>query len=310
MTRPGWIDEELFPFQSRFIEIDGCRVHYVDEGDGPPILFVHGNPTWSFLYRDIIGLLKERFRCIAIDHPGFGLSTARPGYGFMPAEHTDVLAHFIHELDLRELTVMGQDWGGPIGLGAAARQPERIAALVIANTWAWPMTHRPYFQVFSRTIGGPIGHWLIHRYNAFVELAMPMGTVRTKVTKRIVDHYRAPFATPSARKPTWIFPRQILHARDYLAEVERGLEKLADRPVLILWGTADSAFRGKERRRFERSFPDHRTVLLPGVGHYVQEDAPAEVADAISVWHPLGDTRQRALRLKPSRPRFNPGTHR
>lgn len=299
MSRPDWIDDELFPFQSRFIDIDGCRVHYIDEGAGPTILFVHGNPTWSFLYRDIIGILKERFRCIAIDHPGFGLSVARPGYGFTPAEHTDVLTRFIEELDLIDLTVMGQDWGGPIGFGAAGRQPERIAALVIANTWAWPMRHRPYFQVFSRTIGGSFGHFIIHRYNAFVELAMPIGTARTKVAKQIVDHYRAPFATRESRTPTWIFPGHILHARDYLSEVERGLANLSDRPVLIVWGTADTAFRKGERRRFEQHFPDHRTVLLPGVGHYVQEDAPAEVADAISVWHPLADRTRRALERSP-----------
>src|SRR5262249_42237933 len=132
MNRPAWIDNELFPFESRFVEIDGCRVHYIDEGHGPPILFVHGNPTWSFLYRELIVQLEERFRCIALDHPGFGLSVARPDYRFTAAEHTNVLTRFIEALDLTELTVMGQDWGGPIGLGAAARQPERIAALVIA----------------------------------------------------------------------------------------------------------------------------------------------------------------------------------
>ena len=295
MNRPDWVDGSLFPFESRFAGIGGCTVHYVDEGQGPPILFLHGNPTWSFLYRDIIDLLRHRFRCIALDHPGFGLSSAPGTYGFTPGEHAHIVERFILEHDLHQLTVMGHDWGGPIGLGAASRHPDRIAALVIANTWAWPANSSPFLQCFSRLAGGPPGRVLIERYNSFAELSMPPGTARTRVAPEIVEHYRRPFADPASRRPTWVFPRAIRKSRDYLLEVERGLSRLADRPALILWGTRDMAFRGSARRRFERAFPHHRTILLSGAGHYIQEDAPAEVADAISVWHPLAPNRNRAI---------------
>src|SRR5215471_20838263 len=155
MTRPVWVDDALFPFESRFVDIGGCTVHYVDEGQGPPILFLHGNPTWSFLYRDIIDLLRHRFRCIALDYPGFGLSSAPTTYRFTPAEHAHIVERFILGHDLGQLTVMGHDWGGPIALGAASRHPERIAALVVANTWAWPANSSPFLQGFSRLAGGP-----------------------------------------------------------------------------------------------------------------------------------------------------------
>ena len=292
--RPSWVDDSLFPFESRFIYIDGCTVHYVDEGQGPPILFLHGNPTWSFLYRDIIDLLRHRFRCIALDHPGFGLSSAPRRYGFTPEEHAHVVERFILDLELDQLTVMGHDWGGPIGLGAASRHPDRIAAVVVANTWAWPVNSSLLLQGFSRLAGGPPGRVLIERYNSFAELSMPLGTARTRVAPDVVEHYRRPFADPASRLPTWVFPRAILKSRDYLLEVERGLTRLADRPALILWGTRDLAYRRGARRRFERAFPDHHTTLLRGAGHYVQEDAAAEVADAISIWHPLAPKQNRA----------------
>src|SRR6185369_4619361 len=101
MTRPGWVPDELYPFESHFAEIGGARVHYVDEGTGPVLLLLHGNPTWSFLYREIIRDLRSSFRCIAVDYPGFGLSTARAGYGFTPREHSAVVEKLVLALELR-----------------------------------------------------------------------------------------------------------------------------------------------------------------------------------------------------------------
>src|SRR5262249_33213350 len=108
-TRPTWLPESLFPFQSRFLDVAGCRIHYVDEGGGPPLLLLHGNPTYSFLYREIIRRLSGRFRCIALDYPGFGLSTAPAGYDFRPATHARVLEEFVRLLGLSGLTLMVQD---------------------------------------------------------------------------------------------------------------------------------------------------------------------------------------------------------
>ena len=110
-TRPAWVNQELFPFESHFVEVDGARIHYIDEGQGPVFLGLHGNPTWSFLYRHIVNGLKHRFRCIALDYPGFGLSTAPPGYRYTIAEHSRVVEGFVTQLGLEGITPMVQDWG-------------------------------------------------------------------------------------------------------------------------------------------------------------------------------------------------------
>jgi haloalkane dehalogenase len=269
---------------SQTIEIDGARLHYLDEGTGPTMLMLHGNPTSSFLYRHVIAGLRDRFRCVAVDYPGFGRSCAPAGYDFTPRTHSRVVEHFVEALGLTDLTLFVQDWGGPIGLGFAGRRPERVRRLVIGNTWAWPVSGDLHFEYFSRLMGGPIGRFLIRRYNVFVNVLIPAGVKRRKLSQDVTAAYRAPFPTPESRLPTAIFPREILASRAYLAEVEGGLDRLRDRPVLITWGTRDIAFRARERERFERVFPRHRTVILEGAGHYIQEDAPEEIVAAIRAW--------------------------
>ena len=283
-VRPYWLDERLFPFRSRFLELGGCRVHYVDEGEGAPLLLLHGNPTWSFLYRNVIGGLRDRFRCVALDYPGFGLSSAREGYGYTPAEHACIVERFLLALDLSDATLMVQDWGGPIGLGVASRHPGRFRALVVGNTWAWPVNGNLRFELFSRLVGGLPGKFLIRNFNAFVNLLVPAGVRRGRLPQEVMAAYRRPFSERSSREPTHVFPREILGSSDYLAEVERGLEYLANLPVLILWGDRDPAFREAERSRFEQTFPKHHTAILRGAGHFIQEDAADEIVAEISSW--------------------------
>jgi haloalkane dehalogenase len=282
-ARPAWVPDDLYPFASHYVEIDGSLVHYLDEGAGPPLLLLHGNPTWSFLYREIVAGLRDRFRCVAVDYPGFGLSRAGPGYGFTAAEHSRVVEGLIAALDLWDVTMMVQDWGGPIGFGAAVRTPDRFRAFVIGNTWAWPKAD-PGTQVFSRLLGGPIGGYLILRRNFFVETVIPSSLKRRRLSEAAMDAYRGPFPTPESRRPVHVFPREILAARPFLAEVERRLPAVNDRPALLVWPTRDVAFRDRERRRWEATFADHRTVILDGAGHYIQEDAPKEIVAAIRDW--------------------------
>src|SRR3954454_7962385 len=111
MERPDWVDAELYPFEEHWVEIDGSTVHYVDEGEGTPLLMLHGNPTWSFTWREVIKGLRTRFRCIALDYPGFGLSKASAGYGFSPPEHARTVEAFVNELDLQDVTTLSHDWG-------------------------------------------------------------------------------------------------------------------------------------------------------------------------------------------------------
>jgi haloalkane dehalogenase len=285
--RPAWVPEDLYPFRSHYADVAGARVHYLDEGSGPPLLLLHGNPTWSFLYRDIVAGLRDRYRCIAVDYPGFGLSSPAAGYGFTPAEHAAVLEQLVLQLDLSQLTMMVQDWGGPIGFAVATRHPERFTAFVIGNTWAWPKSD-PGTQLFSRLLGGPIGRRLILNRNVFVERILPGGVRRTTLPDAVMNAYRGPFPTPASRRPMAVMPQQILGSRPFLAEIEAGLPRLRDRPALIVWPTKDVAFGDRERRRWEEIFPDHRTVALEGAGHYIQEDAAPEIVNAIGDWRPPG----------------------
>ena len=275
-------DRELFPFTSRWFEGAGPRVHYVDEGSGPLVVMFHGNPTWSFLYRKVILGLRDRYRCIALDYPGFGLSERPAGYGYTPGEHAVVAGRLVDEIVEGPFSVMGQDWGGPIGMTVALERPERVRSMVFANTWFWPATGR--FTAFSLVMSTPVLQWLILRRNFFVERIIPSGVRLTKLPDAVMDAYRGPFPTPESRRPAHVFPREILGSRPFLAEIEKRLPALSDRPALIVWPTKDVAFREPERRRWEQLFGEHRTVMLEGAGHYIQEDAPEEIIAAIRDW--------------------------
>lgn len=283
-TRPAWVTRELLPFESRFVDVHGHSIHYLDEGTGPTLLMLHGNPTWSFLYRHLIGALRGRFRCVALDYPGFGLSHASEGYEPLPEHHADVVEAFVRKLELRSFTPVLQDWGGPIGLSVAGRVPERVESLVILNTWAWPVSDDPHFVRFSNAMGGALGGFAIRHFNAFVNIMIPMGTPRRTLPKTAMNAYRTPMNTAARRRATNVFPRAIVNSAPFLATVEAGLSKLRDKRALIVWGDKDIAFRAKERERFEALFPSHRTVIVPGAGHFMQEDAHEEISAALLEW--------------------------
>lgn len=265
--------------EHRFADLDGTRIHYVDEGAGEPLLLLHGNPTWSFLYRKIIVALRDEFRCIAPDFPGYGMSAVHPGYKFTPAEHSAVLERFIDELGLSRLTMMVQDWGGPIGLGLAARRPGLVERLVIGNTFAWPLAE-PRVRLFSAALGGPPGRLLTRWFNLAPRVFFARGFAQP-VPAGVRQMYLAPWRDPQRRAPAAIAPRQLVAASPYLAQVEAGLPKISDRPALIVWGLKDFAFQDTARRRFEQAFPHHRSVLLPQASHFLQEDAGDQIADEI-----------------------------
>ncbi|MCV7359922.1 alpha/beta fold hydrolase [Mycolicibacterium fluoranthenivorans] len=283
-ARPAWVDDELFPFESRFIDIDAHRVHYVDEGSGPTLLFLHGNPTWSFDYSKVIQSLRPEFRCIAVDYPGFGLSSAAPGYRHLPIEHAEVIDRFVGALELSGVTLVGHDWGGPIGLAVVQRRPETFESLVLTNTWAWPVGD-PVVQMMSHVMGSPVGRLLIRQLNLFVNVMIPIGHRLSKPTSAQMEHYKKALDSPSRREASGVFPREITSSRAFLADIESGLNTIAALPTLIIWGDADFAFGQKELERWEKAFTDHETVIVKGAGHFVPSDAPEQFAEAIRRWH-------------------------
>ncbi len=297
-SRPSWVPGDLYPFEDHWAEIDGHLVHYVDEGEGPPLLLLNGNPSWSFGWRDVILALRGTFRCIAPDYPGFGLSREAPGYDYRPSSHSSVVEALVDRLGLTGLVVFGYAWGGPIGLGLAGRRPELIRALVIGNTWAWP-DDRLRVRLFSALLGGPLSWLTVDRLNLMLRLYLPWNLKRGPLTDQERAAYEGPF--PRGRRHiTSVLPREIVAGRAYLRAVEANLPRIADRPALIVWPDSDPGFGEAELGRWQSLYPKAETVSLRSTGQFIDEDAPEDVASAIMDWWsrvpadaaPGGDTGQ------------------
>ena len=296
MERPPGIvgfvpDPEHFPFESRWFESSVGPVHYIDEGAGQPLLLLHGNPDWSFLYRKIVLALRGSFRCVAVDYPGFGLSVhPSESYAYTPAEHAVVVGELVEHLDLQQMVVMGQDWGGPIGMEVASRRPDRVAGLVMGNTWFWPAEAR-LFRTFSMVMSSPPVQALILRRNFFVDPLMKFA-LKARLTDAEFEHYRAVVPTPESRTGIAVFPREIRSAGAWLGELELRVRiALAGKPTVLVWGMKDPAFGNKSViERWQQSFPEATLVRLPGAGHYIQEDAPEQIVAAISAAFGPGST--------------------
>lgn len=279
MDKPFRPDPRLFPFDSYWFESSVGRVHYLDEGTGPPILFLHGNPTWSFLYRGIVIRLRDRFRCIAPDYPGFGLSDHPPEYRYTPEEHARIIKSLVDHLQLESLTIMGQDWGGPIGMWVAKETVDRMRALVMGNTWYWP-TEAIHLRAASWLMSTGYVQGLILKKNFFVERIMKVG-VKHPLPEEVMSQYRGPFPTVDSRAGAAEFPRQLSLSANWLADLEGQVRtKLSHLPLLLVWGVEDLAYTPAFMDTFRADFESSRVVRLDAK-HYIQEDAPAEISQAI-----------------------------
>jgi cis-3-alkyl-4-acyloxetan-2-one decarboxylase len=294
---PDW--RSLYPFESHEIRLGEWRYHYVDEGTrsqhrGEPLLMVHGNPTWSFYWRNILLGLRDEYRAIAVDHIGCGLSDKPQDYPYTLEQHVDNLVTFIHRLDLRNITLLAHDWGGAIGLGAAERLKERFARIILFNTGAYP----PFFipkriAVCKAPMFGTVA---IRGFNAFAKAALSMATEKPE---RMTPAVRAGLLAPydswhnriandkfvkdiplSPRHPTW----------DTLEAIEAGLSSLADRPIGLLWGMRDWCFTPACLERFLRHWPQAEVEKYEDAGHYVVEDAHERIVPWVRGFlsrHPL-----------------------
>lgn len=273
--------EPAWDIEHHFVDLPGgARVHYVDEGEGEVLLFLHGNPSWSYQWRDLIAGLSGEYRCVALDYPGFGLSDAPPGFGYTAAEESRVVEAFVDRLGLRDVTLVMQDWGGPIGLGLAERRPELVRGLILGSTWAWPTATDEPRGMFSVIVGGPIGEFVQMNFNGFVSMGIDNGIVR-ELPAEVLETYTAPFRPVDRRGVAAFYPGQITAATAYFAELEAGLAGLRDQEVLIFWALRDRGFPRTDLVRFEAAFPNHRTIELPEADHFFFEDSVAEMIPEI-----------------------------
>jgi pimeloyl-ACP methyl ester carboxylesterase len=276
-----------FPFVPAYVQSNGVSLHYVDEGpkDGPTVLLVHGNPTWSYLWRhQLRDLSASGHRCVAFDHMGFGRSDKPPHPSrYTLRTHIDNAIAVIDALDLRDVVLVAHDWGGPIGLGAILERADRLRGVVVMNTWAWelPSFLPPFVREF-RAEG--LGEILALGGNLFVE-SIPGGMARRDTDPLMMDAYRAPFPDYWSRVGTLAFQRDIpLSERDrsapLIASIHERLTELAV-PVLLVWGMRDRVFQPVFLDQWRELFPAARSVELDDAGHFLVEDRPEAVTASI-----------------------------
>ncbi len=286
----------LYPFESHEMLVGGHRYHYLDEGQGPVLLLVHGNPTWSFYWRQMVTALRGKYRLIVPDHIGCGLSEkpAADQYEFRLARRIEDLGQLVGRLGLEAVTLVAHDWGGAIGLGAALAQPERFARFVLLNTAAFRSRRCPWrIRVCRTPLLGRLG---VQGLNLFARAAIRMAVRRhERITPAVRAGLLAPYDCWQHRLAIQQFvldiPLRASHpSYATLARIEAGLARFRSRPVCLIWGMRDWCFTPDFLARFVEFFPQAEVHRLANAGHYVLEDACEEVVPRVEKFlesHPL-----------------------
>lgn len=291
------VDPSLYPFTGARFTVGGHVMHYLDEGEGPPVVMVHGNPTWSFYYRELVKALAPNHRCVVPDHIGCGYSD-KPGdesYDYTLARRVDDLEALIERLDLGRLTLVVHDWGGAIGMGWAARHPEQIARLVLLNTAAFPNPREqkipPSLWLARNTA---VGSLLVRRFNAFAAGATRLA-VEKPLPPAVRRAYVAPYDSWANRIATLRFVQDIpLDASDTawaaLQAASDGIARFVETPTLICWGERDFVFDAPFLEEWEKRLPHAEVHRFPDAGHYVLEDARDAIIERVHAFfarHPV-----------------------
>jgi len=292
--RPDWVDSDLFPFESKWIDVDGHLIHYVDEGpqSSPVLLFLHPGAGWSFTYRYHIQRLRDRFRCVAPDLPGYGLSKASNGYGFTLLEQGHALGSFVKALDLKNIVVWANDSGGPTGVLGLSEDSDRVTALVVDGTFGWSIKEYPSVSRMLRLVTNRFAR-LVNHYTNF--LARSMGSKLALGTRTLSQKERRQYLLPFKDRNTRSHALKLYGSfNDHVTqqELNRCLSLFREKPILIQFGEGDPMTGQRWHERWAEEFPDHRVFLLPGVRHFTFEGAPeATVRNFIQWWHEIGEHR-------------------
>lgn len=293
-SKPVDIDRfrHLYPFESKFISVNGFRYHYVDEGAGEPVVMVHGNPTWSFYFRSLIRSYSSRFRCIAMDHIGCGLSEkpSTRDYAYTLQQRIDDLEFFLARIlsPQEKITLVVHDWGGMIGMAYALRHLERIRRLVILNTSGFLPPHGKRIPLRLTAIRdlGLFSRMAVLGLNLFARGALHLAAA-TRLSPDVKAALIAPYNRPGNRIATLMFVKDIPtrpnHTSYFVVKsVDDHLHRLAAIPMLICWGMKDFVFDHSYLAEWRRRFPDAAVHTFENAGHYILEDAPQKVIDCMN----------------------------
>ena len=263
-------------------------MHYIDVGDGSPVLMVHGNPTWSFYYREVIAHLRDAHRMVAVDHVGCGLSDKPQDYPYQLSRHIENLVKLIRGLDLQNATLLAHDWGGAIGLGAVLECQQRFERIVLLNTGAFPP---PYIPFRIRVCRWPFfGKLAVQGFNAFARAAITMATEQSGgLAPKVAAGMLAPYDSWASRIAIHAFVKDIPLDPSHptwlvLESIEGQLKSLADKEIHLCWGMKDWCFRPECLERFATHWPHANIVEFQHAGHYVLEDEVESIKRLLQEW--------------------------
>lgn len=269
---PPWVDRREYPFEPRELDVEGGRLSYVDEGEGAPIVMVHGTPTWSFLYRHLIRELSPRYRCVAPDHLGFGLSDRPADWSYRPEDQGRNLARLIETLGLKDITLAVHDYGGPIGLAYALDHPENVRRLVLFNTWMWSFAGDRRVAWPARILGGRLGRYLYEKRQFSVRVMLRHAVAdRRRYTREVEQHYLQALDGHA----TWIYARELLGSGAWFDSLWARRDRIARIPTILIWGMKDPAF-ARYLPRWRQVFEQAEVVQLADCGHAPPEERAPE----------------------------------
>ena len=273
----SWLNRVQYPFESRFADVSGGRMHYIDVGQGDPIVFLHGLPGWSFQYRHLIRGLSNGYRCIAPDLLGFGMSDKPANLTYSPLNYTENLRELIEHLGLDRFTLVMHDFGCPIGLGYAVENPSRVRKAVVFNGFCWNLEHERLPPRVAKLAMSPAGRWAMVNRNPWAKWLRTLFVDRGAFGDTFVSGMMGPISNPDDRVGLWNVAKSLIRSGPYFDDVWLRRKELSVHPIMLIWGMKDPLYGEKALNKWWHEFPLSEVCRLPSVGHFPMEEKPAEV---------------------------------
>lgn len=279
------IQKKLFPFESKWVDIGGNQIHYIDEGHGNTILFCHPSIATSFMYRHLVRLLSPSCRCIALDFPGFGQSTAGKGYENSIQSQANIITQLVEKLSLRNLYPVVQEIGGHAAIISLLSTPQKIKGIIITDTILFPVSEYPRISRMLEFINGRFFNFLNTRFNFMIRVAYRFGIRNRKLSKDERQVYKDTFDTPEKRGLITCMLYQLKSEEAVMRRIKQGFETVLNaKPALLIYGSKDPVYELGIARRIKEMLPFSELHLIEDEGHFPHEGAPDQMAQIITKW--------------------------